>query len=246
MSKPPHSLYRLCGGFVNLEGMMNSHIALRPRLAAAARLAAGTRILADVGCDHGLLSIYMLTHGGAERAVASDLRPGPLEAARRNAAGLGLGDRIRFELCDGLEYPGADEADMVVIAGMGGETICGILARAPWTREGARLVLQPQSKIDELCRWLNCSGYALQSALLAREGERLYLALCARGGSGGFDSAEEALLESADPLLAEWLDLKIAKARKALDGMESAASVRDTAALRGELEKLNEMRRILL
>ena len=67
---------------------MNSE--LSPRLAAVARMAAGARILADVGCDHGLLSIYMLTHGWAQTAVASDLRPGPLSTARRNAAGCGF------------------------------------------------------------------------------------------------------------------------------------------------------------
>ena len=139
---------------------MNSE--LSPRLAVVARMAAGARILADVGCDHGLLSIYMLTHGLAQTAVASDLRPGPLSTARRNAAGCGLAGRIRFELCDGLDYPGAEKADTVAVAGMGGETIAGILQRAPWTSGGARLVLQPQSKISELCRWLAENGYALR------------------------------------------------------------------------------------
>ena len=146
---------------------MNSE--LSPRLAAVARMAAGARILADVGCDHGLLSIYMLTHGWAQTAVASDLRPGPLSTARRNAAGCGLAGRIRFELCDGLDYPGAEKADTVAIAGMGGETIAGILQRAPWTSGGARLILQPQSKISELCRWLAENAYALRSALLSRK-----------------------------------------------------------------------------
>lgn len=132
---------------------------LSPRLEMVAGLAAGARCLADVGCDHGLLSIWLLEHAGAERAIASDVRPGPLAAARRNAAGRGLGGRIRFELCDGLDFPGADEADTVVIAGMGGETMAGILSRAQWTKRGAVLVLQPQSKLDELCLWLAGSGY---------------------------------------------------------------------------------------
>lgn len=216
---------------------------LSPRLAAVARMAAGARILADVGCDHGLLSIYMLTHGLAQTAVASDLRPGPLSTARRNAAGCGLAGRIRFELCDGLDYPGAEKADTVAVAGMGGETIAGILQRAPWTSGGARLVLQPQSKISELCRWLAENGYALRSALLSREGGRLYLALLASGGEGGYTSAEEALFASGDPLLGEWLDVRISRVKRALNGMESAAEERDTSGVQAELGRLLEIRR---
>ena len=80
----------------------------------------------------------------------------------------------------------------VIIAGMGGETIEGILRRAPWTLGGARLVLQPQSKLDELCVWLRITGYGLEGAALAAEGERLYVVLAARGGAEGPIFAEDA------------------------------------------------------
>ena len=131
----------------------------------------------------------------------------------------------------------------MAIAGMGGETIAGILQRAPWTSGGARLVLQPQSKISELCRWLAENGYALRSALLSREGGRLYLALLASGGEGGYTSAEEALFASGDPLLGEWLDVRISRAQRALNGMESAAEERDTSGVQAELWRLLEIRR---
>ena len=92
---------------------------LSPRLAAVARMAAGARILADVGCDHGLLSIYMLTHGLAQTAVASDLRPGPLSTARRNAAGCGLAwktvPEAREELAAALAADGIPVEAMTVI-----------------------------------------------------------------------------------------------------------------------------------
>ena len=200
---------------------MNSE--LSPRLAAVARMAAGARILADVGCDHGLLSIYMLTHGWAQTAVASDLRPGPLSTARRNAAGCGLAGRIRFELADGLDFPGADVCDAVVCAGMGGETIAGILRRAPWTKDGARLILQPQSKLDELCLWLRADGYAVLDAALAAEGERLYAALLVRGGADGFKWAEDALARNGDPLLGRWLQDRLGRLERAIEGMERGA-----------------------
>ena len=45
---------------------------------------------------------------------------------------------------------------------MGGETICAIMAAAPWLQEGHRLVLQPQSKVAELTDWLWRSGFTIE------------------------------------------------------------------------------------
>ena len=83
-----------------------------------------------------------------------------------------------------------------------------------------------------------CAG-----ALLSREGGRLYLALLASGGEGGYTSAEEALFASGDPLLGEWLDVRISRAQRALNGMESAAEERDTSSVQAELGRLEEIRR---
>ena len=210
---------------------------LTPRLALCARFAAGADTLCDVGTDHGYLPISLLSAGKIRRAVAADIRPGPLASARRHAAEAGLEGRIRFELADGLDFPGADGCDAVVCAGMGGETIAGILRRAPWTKDGARLILQPQSKLDELCLWLRSNGYAVLDAALAAEGERLYAALLVRGGNMGFAWAEDALARNGDPLLGRWLQGRLGRLERAVEGMERGsdasagiAAARETAA----------------
>ena len=208
---------------------MNTKFELTPRLALAAGFAAGADTLCDVGTDHGYLPISLLASGKIKRAVAADIRPGPLASARRHAAEAGLTGLIRFELADGLEFQGAEKCDAVVCAGMGGETIAGILGRAPWTRQGVKLVLQPQSKIDELCRWLASRGYALRSAALAAEGERLYTVLLVSGGEGGYNYCEDALMAAEDPLLGPWLDMRIARLSKALAGMERGSDTVEEA-----------------
>ena len=38
----------------------------------------------DVGCDHALLDIYLVNRNMNIRAVASDVRSGPLDQARKN------------------------------------------------------------------------------------------------------------------------------------------------------------------
>ena len=145
-------------------------IKLTERMQAVAQLGGKSRFAVDVGTDHGYLAVWLVQNGRAERVTATDIRPGPLSSARAAVERCGLGGRIRLELCNGLDFEGADEADTVYAAGMGGETIEGILRRAPWTKDGARLVLQPQSKLDELCLWLRISGYGIEEARLRTVG----------------------------------------------------------------------------
>ena len=110
--------------------MMDKRI-LGPRLEAVASfIPVGTKV-ADVGTDHGLLAIWLRLHEISTDVIASDIRPGPLDAARRNAVKYGA-DGISFRLCPGLRDIRQDEADIVVIAGMSGETILSILDDAGW------------------------------------------------------------------------------------------------------------------
>ncbi len=216
-------------------------INLTPRLALCARFAEGARLLADVGTDHGYLPISLLMRGKIASAVAADINPGPLSAARRHAGEAGCSGKIRFECCDGLNFPGAEACDAVVCAGMGGETIMGILRRAPWTRDGARLILQPQSKLDELCLWMRENGYGIFGAAVAAEGRRLYIALLCRGGRSETLYAEEALLRAGDPLLGEWAQSRAARISRALDGMlRGADSEQEAAKARDALSRLGQ------
>lgn len=202
-----------------------------------ARLVGRAERLADVGTDHAYLPMHMLQTGSIRSAVAADINPGPLASARRHAEEQLCADKMRFECCDGLDFPGAEECDAVVCAGMGGETIAGILSRAPWTRNGTRLVLQPQSKLDELCLWLRQNGYGIFNAALAAEGKRMYVALLVRGGASGSLYAEDALSLRRDELLSDWICARIEREEKALKGMmrgadtgEQAGAARETVA----------------
>ena len=89
------------------------------------------------------------------------------------------------------------------------------------------------------------TGYGLEGAALAAEGERLYVVLAARGGAEGPIFAEDALCASGDPLLPRWLDARIATVRRAIDGMESAEKRRDTFEQRRTLKRLLDMRKEL-
>ncbi len=194
---------------------------LSPRLAAVAKLAGAGESVIDVGTDHGLLPVYFVREGLFSRVAASDIRQGPLSSARRTAAEAGVEGEIDFYLSDGLrDVPGTFAT--VVIAGMGGETMSGIVSACPWIG-GASLVLQPQSKLEEICRCLDRLGFVCRGAVLAREGERLYPAFRAVPGAGGF-SLLEALFQGRDPELGQWLARGKRRLEKALAGMASGSA----------------------
>ena len=151
---------------------MNRRI-LGPRLEAVASfIPAGTKV-ADVGTDHGLLAIWLRLHGISAAVIASDIRSGPLDAARRNAAKYGV-DGISFRLCPGLKDIRQDEADIVVIAGMSGETILSILDDAGWDWTSKQLILEANTKHPELLIWLYQHKLHIEEEKMPLENGRYY------------------------------------------------------------------------
>ena len=145
-------------------------------LACAGFVNPGDRV-ADVGCDHGYLGIYLLKRNIARSVIASDLRKGPLQSAKDNGALYGVADRMEFYLSDGLKNVPHD-FDTMVCAGMGAETMISILEAAPWLQqEGYRLILQCQIKNCLLRRWLSENHFRILNEQILRDGKFLYTVL---------------------------------------------------------------------
>ena len=217
---------------------------LTPRLKLAAEYCLPCESVIDVGCDHAYLCLYLVERG-AKRAFASDIRPGPLAAAKEHIAACGKADRVQAVLCPGLEAFSAADGDTVSICGMGGEMIASILEAAPWTAAGDhKLVLQPMTNGHRLRQWLAENGYTIEKEALAREGERLYVVLQARGGKTDPCGEENHYLFTeklvSDPLFPAFLEKLTEKYRKTAEGKRSAGL--DTAEEDAVLKRLEEVR----
>ena len=149
------------------------------RLAAAAAYVRPGSTVADIGCDHGKLSAWLAGSGRCPLVFACDLREGPLQKARETCAPWA--DRVVFRLGSGLKVLAPGEAQDIVIAGMGAETIMEILDAAPWVFDGRyNLILVPATKHSLLRRWLARRGFALQSETLCTAAGRWYAVMNAR------------------------------------------------------------------
>lgn len=175
---------------------------LKPRLAAiATMIPVGTRV-ADIGTDHAYLPVYLVLQDHIAFAVAGEVHEGPFQSAREIIERLALGHRIDLRRGDGLSILQPGEVDVVVIAGMGGQTITSILAAAPAvTQRLQRLVLQPMTGAGEVRRWLLQHGLALVDEGLVEEDGRLYEIIAAAPDSAGVAEVEDDLLLEIGPLL---------------------------------------------
>jgi len=153
---------------------MAKQLELSPRLQLLADWVRPGAKLADVGTDHAYLPVWLAVHGRVSYAIASDLRKGPLERARETGRTYGA-TGIDYRLGNGLEGIRPEEADTIVIAGMGGENIAGILTAAPWTKDGAHtLLLSPHTKAEELRQFLMENGYCIVREALVSDRGTIY------------------------------------------------------------------------
>ena len=196
-------------------------------LCCAAQVKNGARV-ADIGADHGYLSIYLLLNGIASFAHASDLREMPLKKAVENAQRFGVSEKMSFSCADGLTAIKPESVDTIICAGMGGELIAQIMMQAPWLcNEKYHIILQAQSSGNDLRRKLGELGFGIETEILVEDGGFLYQVMCVRYGidmslTPGEQYVSPALLHSGDPLLRAYLERIERALEKTVEGISKA------------------------
>lgn len=170
------------------------------RLQSVAELVTKGSILADVGCDHGYLPIYLIETGHILRAVAMDVNPGPLQQAAEHIDRAGLGGYIETRLSDGLMALRPGETDSLVIAGMGGALTVRILSDRPdiW-RKMREVILQPQSEIEAVRRYLWSAGFRIVRENMVEEDGKFYMMMRGVPGTAAGEQADAAIEEGGWP-----------------------------------------------
>ncbi len=145
------------------------------------------RLFADVGCDHGYCTQYMLENDLCRCAQISDISAKSLQKAEALLSAYINAGRVRAVVCAGLEKIDPN-TDLVLIAGMGGEEIVGIL------RDGflpPKVVLQPMKNSDKVRRFLLQEGYGiLRDNTFFADGKFYDLIRAVRGSACGTYTAD--------------------------------------------------------
>ncbi len=243
------------------------NIKLSERMEAIAEMVTPGSRLADVGCDHAFLPIELCRTGRIPSAVAMDVKPGPLERAKEHIAAYGLDDRIAARLSDGMEQLGEDEADAVLIAGMGGLLIARILTERAIPESVTELILAPQSEFADVRRCVRRIGFVITDENMVLEDEKFYPiiktardipqrgASPGRAGSGSDavgrqeleDNFGPILLARRNPVLHKWLERALTVTDDILSGLGDVTQrLPDHDNLRERKKELEYKRELLI
>ena len=152
--------------------------------------------VADVGCDHGYLSAYLLERCETLRVLACDVSAPSLEKAKRLMASRGYAQRVRFAVADGLAA--VDEpVDAIVIAGMGAQTILKILSEGLDKIGNASLILQANTDLPMLRGELAKLGFAVEREAYNEAAGRRYVTMLAKRCAVHALTERKALLGTA-------------------------------------------------
>ena len=189
---------------------------LSKRLEAVASFVTTGNRVADVGTDHGYVPIYLVHTGKVPYAIAMDINKGPLLSADANIKKFGLEKSIETRLSNGLRAYNLDEADSVIIAGMGGGLIIEILSESLDKLTGLELILSPQSDIELVRRFLCDNHFEIVEETMLIDDGKYYTIIKATEGECRYDSIEEyrygrLLLLEKNPVLHMFLGRELEK-----------------------------------
>lgn len=204
----------------------------------------GSRV-ADVGCDHAFLPVYLVRTGKSPKCLAMDVRKGPLSGAAEHIASCGLEEYIETRLSDGLTAYHIGEADTLVCAGMGGRLMERILTEGgEKSRSFAELILQPQSEIPEFRIFLRNAGFLITEEEAVYEDGKFYFAMKAvyRGRevsvrkdrptdrreepAGSYDLYGEHLLLGRHPVLKQYLQKRLQAVEELIGQLQQKHSIK--------------------
>ena len=157
---------------------------LSKRLQAVADMVTTGLSVADIGCDHGYVSIYLIQNKISPHVIAMDVNKGPLEIAKRHFVEYACLSQVETRLSDGakklnmIQNPDGEckpETEAMILAGMGGRLIIRILEDSKEKVAGMNeVIVQPQSEIEEVRKYLRKNKYQILSETMIFEEGKYY------------------------------------------------------------------------
>ena len=136
----------------------------------------------DIGCDHALLSIYLVKEKDFSKTVASDNKSGPLKKAKENVNFYKVSDKVKLVNAEGLNSY-TEGINTITISGMGGLNINKILDdNRKYLKNIDTLILSPNNYSLSVKRKLLKLGYHIENETLVKEKNIIYEILVFKKG----------------------------------------------------------------
>lgn len=147
-------------------------IKLTARMQAVADMVEKGAAIADIGCDHGYIPVYLVQKGICDTAVAADINEAPLNSCRLLVSQNNLENKIKCVVSDGLKSV-PEVYDTVIVVGMGGELISKILSECTCIKS-CKLILNPMSHSEIVREWLYTNGFSVKKDIIVADSKHHY------------------------------------------------------------------------
>lgn len=145
------------------------------RIQKVAKMVTKGHKVADIGCDHGYTSIYLIQNQISHYIIAMDINEGPLERAKANVINYNCQNHIELRLSNGLSKLKDNEVDTILISGMGGNLIIDILDKnKEQFYKVKELILQPQSDIYRVRNYIQDNNFLIVDEDMLIEEDKYY------------------------------------------------------------------------
>lgn len=184
---------------------------LSERLLAIAKMITPGIPVADIGCDHAYLPIYLIREAISPYVIGCDVNAGPILTAKENISDAGLSEQIELRQGDGLSVLEKGEVKSVCMAGMGGRLMMRIMMDGEdILSDVSEIILEPQSDVEALRHFLEDNGFIIISENMILEDDKFYPIIKAVHGSMNLGKEVyyrygKILLREENPVLHEFL-----------------------------------------
>lgn len=152
-------------------------IKISPRLEAIATLVPINSNVIDIGCDHGLLDIYLYQKRISSKIIASDINSLALNNAKENIKRNHLEGIIETRLGNGLDSLNQeDNIDTIIISGMGANTIIGIIKNNTKKLSNiSTIIIQSNTKNELIRKEIIKIGYQINEEQIVKDNNKIYI-----------------------------------------------------------------------
>ena len=196
-------------------------IKISDRLLCIANLVNDNCSIIDIGCDHGLLDIYLINNRNNVSIIASDINKNAIENVKYNIKKYRV-KGIDTRLGNGLDVVNKDEIDTIVISGMGTYTIIDIFNNNKDKLDNVNsIIIQSNNHIDILRKYLISINYYIDEEVLVKDSNIIYTIISFKKGKKKYSDKElflgPILLEKKDKLFYELCEYSKDKLIEILD-----------------------------
>ena len=154
------------------------------RLKSIANLVDSDDVVADIGCDHAYLDIYLVMNNIVPKTLACDINRKALDMGINNIKKYGLEDKIATKLCDGITG-----INTLIISGMGTSTIIKILSNDN-VKNINKVITQSNNDYYELRKYMVNNGFYISYEESIFDKDKYYINMVFLRGNKNYSSKE--------------------------------------------------------